>query len=315
MSRALRGVVDAAARVVLALGVVGTVGAALGELSWVLALATHFRLHMVAALIPVAVLALAGRRYRGALLAVVLVVVNAAAMAPAWSAAEAPAAEPPRGQRLRIVYLNVQQPNRDHGQVADYLREAEPDVVVLAEVDGPWVRALGSELDGWPHRAVHERVDCFGLAVFSRVPLRDNQIVATPAEVKARWLRVSLDVEGPDLTLVGLHALPPLGEEWVEGTRALLGSLSARRADLAERAVVCGDFNLTPWSADYRRFVEETSLREVGASPRGTWPSSVPLLRLPIDHCLTSPDLTVVGLRVGPHVGSDHRPIVLDVVL
>jgi endonuclease/exonuclease/phosphatase (EEP) superfamily protein YafD len=36
-------------------------------------------------------------------------------------------------------------------------------------------------------------------------------------------------------------------------------------------------------------------------------------LRVPIDNCFVSNDVAVTGHHDGPNVGSDHRPLVVDV--
>jgi len=38
----------------------------------------------------------------------------------------------------------------------------------------------------------------------------------------------------------------------------------------------------------------------------------VPLLGIPIDHCLVSPEIIVTKRSVGPSVGSDHYPVIID---
>jgi hypothetical protein len=40
-----------------------------------------------------------------------------------------------------------------------------------------------------------------------------------------------------------------------------------------------------------------------------------PVLRIPIDHCLVSPDIGVLTMRTGRHIGSDHLPIIIDMVM
>lgn len=35
-------------------------------------------------------------------------------------------------------------------------------------------------------------------------------------------------------------------------------------------------------------------------------------MSIPIDHCLHSPDITVINRRVGSDVGSDHYPLIID---
>lgn len=39
------------------------------------------------------------------------------------------------------------------------------------------------------------------------------------------------------------------------------------------------------------------------------------LLSIPIDHCLISPDIKVAKTRTGPNVGSDHRPLITDLLI
>jgi endonuclease/exonuclease/phosphatase (EEP) superfamily protein YafD len=39
------------------------------------------------------------------------------------------------------------------------------------------------------------------------------------------------------------------------------------------------------------------------------------MLGIPLDHCLVSPELAVVDRRRGPHVGSDHLPLLIEIQL
>ena len=52
------------------------------------------------------------------------------------------------------------------------------------------------------------------------------------------------------------------------------------------------------------------SSRGMGLQP--TWPADIPLLWIPIDHCLYSDGIEIRGRRTGPDVGSDHFPLIVD---
>ncbi|HEY9295793.1 MAG TPA: endonuclease/exonuclease/phosphatase family protein, partial [Phormidium sp.] len=95
----------------------------------------------------------------------------------------------------------------------------------------------------------------------------------------------------------------------------------AAMADYLEKVnnpvVVMGDFNVTMWSPFYQRFIEKTKLKNArsGFGVQPTWPSFMPLLAIPIDHCLVSPNIQVIKTRTGRNVGSDHLPIITDLAI
>jgi endonuclease/exonuclease/phosphatase (EEP) superfamily protein YafD len=81
---------------------------------------------------------------------------------------------------------------------------------------------------------------------------------------------------------------------------------------------VVGDFNMTPWSPYFPEILRVSGLKNslVGAGFQPSWPSWLPaLLRIPIDHALVSEEFEVVERKVGPHIGSDHRPLIIKIAL
>ncbi len=79
-----------------------------------------------------------------------------------------------------------------------------------------------------------------------------------------------------------------------------------------------GDFNATPWSYPFRRLVGETDLtnsqRGFGLDASFPADNSV-LIRVPIDHLLHNDGLVVIDRRLGPPLGSDHFPLVVDLAV
>lgn len=78
--------------------------------------------------------------------------------------------------------------------------------------------------------------------------------------------------------------------------------------------MVLGDLNVTPWSHVFRDLLKRTGLIDSaqGWGIQPTWPSGAVLLRIPIDHCLHSPDVAIVNREIGENVGSDHFPVIVD---
>jgi endonuclease/exonuclease/phosphatase (EEP) superfamily protein YafD len=78
-----------------------------------------------------------------------------------------------------------------------------------------------------------------------------------------------------------------------------------------------GDFNLTPWSRYFTQFVANSGLvdcaRQQGWNP--TWPRSPKVLGIRIDQCFASDGWRTIDVSVGPRLGSDHLPNIVDLRL
>ncbi len=82
--------------------------------------------------------------------------------------------------------------------------------------------------------------------------------------------------------------------------------------------VVIGDLNMSMWSPWFKRLCGEAGLSNArrGFGVLATWPAFLPgVCRIPIDHCLVSDPSMVTGCRLGPDIGSDHLPLIVDLDL
>ncbi len=299
------------------LGGTGAAAAALlafgGSRWWLLDLLTHFRPVYGLALLGAAALALAVARPRAAAVLTAVLAVNTVPMVSAVQ----DTGDRPAGVALRVMVSNVEQTNPQHHAMAELITAARPDLVALVEVDSTWLDDLGPSLAGLDHAVEVPRSDWFGVALRSRWPLTGVEVVDAPGPMSP-WIVATLAVEGAEPTTVMVaHPHPPVTRARAAARDAQLAAMGRRLAATSGPRLVLGDLNATPWSTPMIRLLVRTDLEVAGGpfGPRGTWPSRLPVLRLPIDHVLHDPEVRVVRHELGPDVGSDHRPVVVDLML
>ena len=203
---------------------------------------------------------------------------------------------------VAIMFANVLQDNPDRAAVAERIRELDPDVVVLAEVDRRWRRDLGAIWgDAYPYVSTCIDEARCDVAVLSRLK-------GTPSTLVAKGYAAALRIEtgAGSIDIVGTHLYRPLPKGAVTKQMLQGKDFSAFVRDKGAATVLFGDFNAVPWGRVIGSIEAATGLRS-DRGVEGTWPSLLPWpLRLPIDHVLASDKLRLIERRVINVPGSDH---------
>jgi len=285
----------------------------MGQFAWFLDILAHFRVQYCVGLGMLGLIHLLAKRWKSAAVFLLLAAVNLAVLLPWCQGRMGDSALD--GPRLRVLLLNVHIELGDPRLVRTVILEHEPDVVVLEEISSRWLRELEWLSRSYPHHCLEPRDDSFGIGLFSRLALEESATVMIgDAEVPS--IEAKIMVGGENWTIIATHPLPPAGATYSRWRNRQMEEL-ARRVNPAIPIIVIGDLNMTPWSHYFQRFLESSGLRDSsrGRCLQPTWPTYNPLLWIPIDHCLHSDRLEVLDRRIGPHVGSDHYPLIVDLAL
>lgn len=266
----------------------------------------HFRLHMAAALGLAAVLHLAARAWRAALACAGLAVAGIALLGPARPDSVAIQSMPTPDWSL--LQFNMLFSNTRPGAVVDLLRERNFDVVTLQEVSQRLLPVIDALADDYPVRHVCRAHGVAGVAVLSRFPLAEGESLGCGGERGVAWARVETP-DGP-ITVASLHLHWP----YPFGQAKQIETLTPVLERLPRPVLLAGDFNAAPWSHAVALVAEATDTRvapglRLSLQLPGLPSWLAPFARLPIDHALAAPDMSVLGWRSLPHTGSDHSPL------
>lgn len=281
----------------------------LGAFHWSLDLLAHFRIHYLIGCAMLLIISL-GFRFRTEAIAAagLLTFCAATTLLPLYTGADK---APTTGPRLTCLHANVLSSNPQRQPLLDLIASETPDIILLEEVTQAVLDDLGPSLTNYLHQILAPRENNFGIALYSRHPIRSRS-TATWLGHKFPQIVATLDTPLGPIQLLGLHPTPPIGKN---GTTIRRLTLEHAVATLQPGlpAILMGDLNATPWSADFRYLVRASGLTDSqrGQGYQPTWPARLGLLGIPIDHCLHSPELISLERRIGPDIGSDHRPLIV----
>ena len=297
-----------------AVGCIGAVVVALAALVpvWPLGLLVHFRVQCAVASLAIAGCSAGLRMWRwfgGATSAALL---HLLVLVPDLARCQRPA--PAGGVKVRVLVLNVHTESTSFAQVRALIDDLRPDVIGLVEVDDRWIAGVAPALTGYAGRVEKSRVDNFGVALYARAPLAGG-IEYFDAEVPSAVGTVMIG--GAPLTIVLTHPVPPVSASAAREQLRELEAIAVRARELPGPLVVMGDLNATPWSRAFQRLVSSSGLCDsrAGFGVQASFPVTMPMMRIPIDHLLASCSIGIADRRVERDVGSDHLPVVIDLVV
>jgi endonuclease/exonuclease/phosphatase (EEP) superfamily protein YafD len=296
--------------------VLSTVIAAAAGSAWVADLAVHFRLQYAALALLVFVLFAVTRRPAWAAVALFIAIANGLIAAPLLVSRPASAALPAEdGVPVRLAFVNVFHGNDEFPRVLDFVRAEKPDAVVFAEVDGQWREQLAALKEDYPYEFATQGKRGRGLLLLSRVPLQNAARLRVSNEAEPP-LVATLMVQGKPLQLIGAHANWPFGLRSTSRDQQLAELALAAQAT-PRPVVLVGDLNVSPFSGHFQKLLQVGRLTSAAAGFgwQPTWPEFMPPAGIQIDHALVSPGVQVREFRRGEQVGSDHLPVVVDLLL
>lgn len=295
-----------------------TAASYVGEAWWVFELFTHFRLQIAAGSLLLLVWA-ALRRQRAVVFALSLVALGnlVPLRAYLWPAASVAMAD--TGQ-YRLLISNVSKGNVEYDRLLDLIESEQADVVGLLEVDWRWVAAIaesGSDAN-YAFQVLRPEDGAYGIALYSRLPMRERRTSPYTRSGIQTAIIVDLKLSGTTANFVLAHLMAPLGRPYARlRNEQLVDIIDLLQSSSNQQSILAGDLNITPWSPYYSALETGTGMVNAarGTGYGGTWPTWFAPMRIPIDHYLVSEGIRVTDIRTGPDIGSDHLPLIVDIVV
>lgn len=293
-------------------GAVGTIVGALGSsLHWAFDLLAQPLMPAAAVallIVPVAALArwpiIAAVAALGALFGVGLAM-------PSMTPSERVAADAPH---FRVLLFNMWFGNKRVGDVARLIQHENADLVVVLETSIKARNALKFVAHTYPYRFDCTASGC-DVVMFSRGRLMPLTIARTSDANRSPYVTVMTELAGCRMTLIATHMTRPFPHRPYASQREQAREIGGVVGGITGAKLLLGDFNGAPWGYVVRTIEARGNVRAATGSG-GTWPSIVPRqLRIPIDHVMVSPGLSVASRRVLPGTGSDHAPVIVDVAV
>ena len=281
-----------------------------GTFSWWLDLFAHFRIQYTAIFLALSLLTLVLKRHPACWIYAGFLVLNLFQMMPFYVGKNS---SEPEGKVYRLMLFNVLSSNDAYQATIDFIREKSPDLIVLLEVTPAWRKELGVLVEDWPYHRQEARNDNFGIGFYSRIEPESLEIVYFSYQGLPS-IGAVVPLGDTDLTVLGAHPVPPLGDRWSRLQNDQLGAFAAYMNAQHGPKLLAGDLNNTPWASGFQRLVQETNLRNAsqGRGIHASFPSRLGRFGMPIDHVLHSPEVVIHDKTIGPWLGSDHRAVVID---
>jgi len=284
----------------------------LGRQWWFFELFSHFRVQYFVVLAGCGIIYLVSGKYRQAILPIALALVNFSVIGNYQGENSVQASIAAGNERtVRALLVNVNSGNQAYTKLHRLVSSTSPDIVVLLEVNEAWMQALQPLMKRYPY--AEGCGNKYGVALLSRLPFQDAVVkVIGNAGLPSVIARFAID--GQRLTLIGTHPFSPITWRRARDRNKQFRELAKFVSGQDDSIILLGDLNVTPWSPFFIQFLRSTGLRDSreGFGLQPTWPAGFAPMWIPIDHILVSPNVIVNNREVGPNIGSDHYPVLLD---
>ncbi len=235
--------------------------------------------------------------------------------------------------KIRAMSFNILFSNQNYNQIANTIRNANPDIIGLQEAQPHHIAALKQALPEYPYIAIHPTPKFHNIALLSRYPLTNGRsetiesLNILPATAIERGLSATITIQNRPITIIVAHLtpnyVPPdaplpypemLQSRYTSRHTEIDYLLNYTRNNPHPSLILC-DCNLTNTSQAYPQMTQglSDSFAHSGWGLGHTFVGETwkfPLQRL--DYIWHTKNLPAIESHVGQDGGSDHLPIVSD---
>lgn len=231
-------------------------------------------------------------------------------------------AEDNNSKPLKVVSANIWYKNKQTEEIQKFLENENADIVMLTEFTNDHFIALQDYFDkNYDYQSMKIEDLSFpytGKVVFSRYPLRD--IKDSNHTFDELFLENNVDIDGNSVELVMVHTTAPVNENYFSSRNAQLEYFQSEIiTNLGNKALITGDFNISPWSPRFLEMDRQLNSFEMNRVHTNefdyTWKyHNNGFFKSHIDHTYTSEGLSATSFEYKEFPGSDHKAQVFTLV-
>jgi len=181
--------------------------------------------------------------------------------------------------KLNVAHINLGNITYEFDAIKQMLIEEDIDVVSFQELTPGW-KFLGSELkERFPYSISEIRIDPYGLAVFSRMPLIESDTFLCNGIPS---MNVVVEKAGMKFQVISSYLTPALDNKSLMVAAQQLEIIGKKVKSSNIPVIALGEYNMVYWTNEIRNFRAETKLQN---SRRDL---VVGNLRVPYDHIFFS---------------------------
>ena len=281
-----------------------------GRYNWFLDVFSHFRVYYCIAFLLVGLLALILKKWKEGGFSLVLSLILFLTFADLYISNKIGGTE----IGLKITSINLFASNTEFEKLNLYVSEEEFDIIFFQELTHQWSSELEELKKVYPYHFFLPRNGSFGIGVLSKYEFQELEIIDL---VASSYPSIAIDVSYKKeiLSIINTHPPPPITQGLYRTRNFQFERINDLISKSSQEVVLIGDLNSTRFSPNFSLLFENGKLRDSreGFGLLPTWHAQFPLISVTLDHALVTDGLEVLNRRVGPEIGSDHLPVIIEV--